>query len=324
MKKKFQNLTASSKSTLKNMLLKAEHITLPGFQGKSLYDVGKLFFQGLRKGYIADRAAGVAFNFFTALFPMLLMIFTLIPYIPIENFQENLLHYAEMIVPPEIWNLLSDTITYIITHKSGNLLSIGFILSLYFGTNGVNSLFNAFHRSYHEFTSASNWLKQRWHALLILISVLFMITVGIAILGFGNKLINMMMTYSPIASKFLYYLFQTVRIFLAGIVLMATIAMTYYFATIKNRKFVLFSPGTILSSFLIMATMWGFSFFISNFSRYNVLYGSLGTILILTLFLYLNSMFLLIGFEINMSINKAKGTRREERGTRNEEGGIKN
>ncbi|MDL2254938.1 YihY/virulence factor BrkB family protein, partial [Bacteroidales bacterium OttesenSCG-928-J16] len=216
MKKKFQNAVVSSKERLKKALLKAERITLPGFQGKSLYDVGALFFQGLRKGYIADRAAGVAFNFLTALFPMLLMFFTLIPYIPIENFQENLLHHAEIIVPPEIWNLLSGTITYIITHKSGNLLSIGFILSLYFGANGVNSLFNAFHQTYHDFSTASNWLKQRWHALLILMSVLFMIVVGIAILGFGNKLINLLMEYSPNASMFIFYLFQTVRILLAG------------------------------------------------------------------------------------------------------------
>ncbi|MDR0363914.1 MAG: YihY/virulence factor BrkB family protein [Bacteroidales bacterium] len=306
MKERLCRLGVWWKKKLRKILIKANKITLPGFQGKSVYHVGNLFLQGLSKGYIADRAAAVAFNFFTALFPMLLTAFTLIPYIPIDNFQENLLYYAQVIIPPEIWDILNDTVAYIITHKLGNLLSIGFILSLYFGTNGVNSLFNAFHQTYHHFTSASNWFKQRWYAFLILMSALLLITIGIAILGYGNRLINLLMTYSPIASKFIYYLFQSIRILLAGLVLMSVIAMTYYFATPKKRKFLLFSPGTIISSFLIMGTTWGFSFFISNFSRYNILYGSLGTILILTLFLYLNSMFILIGFEINMSINSAK------------------
>lgn len=312
MKEWLRRLTGSVKKKIKRLFVKANNKTLPGFQGVSIYSVGRLFFEGVSKGYIADRAAAVAFNFFTALFPTLLMVFTFIPYVPIENFQESLLYYAQQIIPPEIWNLLNDTIIYIITHKSGNLLSISFVLSLYFGTNGINSLFHAFDQTYHTFTTASNWFKQRWHALLILMSVLGVIIVYIAILGFGNGFINRFQISSPHVSKFIIYLFQAVRILLSILSLIFAIAMIYYLAMPKKRVFKLFSPGTIISATLILVTTLGFSYFISNFVRYNILYGSLGTILILTLFLYLNAMFILIGFEMNISISSAKNTEKDK------------
>lgn len=281
-------------------------VILPGFHGQSLYEVGSLFIQGLFKGYVTDRAASVAFSFFTALFPMLLMLFTLIPYIPIENFQNDILHYLQTIIPLQIWNLLEGTIIYIITHKSAGLLSISFIFALLLATGGIASLYSAFNQTYHSYTTAVNFLKQRWYALIILFAMFLIIVVLIAILGFGNKLIAYLMQYEAIDLGFTYYLFQTIRFVLAGLVIVFAIALIYFFALPKPRKFILFSAGSILCSLLMIITTFGFSFFISNFSHYNILYGSLGTILILTLYIYLNAIFILIGFEINRSIDVAE------------------
>ena len=310
MKQLFVKFSSWGKRRIRKILLFARKISLPGFQGQSLYMVGLLLFQGLSKGYIAERAAAVAFNFFTALFPLLLMTFTLIPYIPIDNCQNDILLYLQSVMPIEIWNILEGTITYIITRKSAGLLSIGFVFSLLFATGGISSLFSAFNRTYHSYTTAGNFLKQKWYALIILLAVFFIIIVLIALLGFGNKLIAFLVQDSPNAFGFAYYLYQSLRITLASLVVVFAIALIYYFALPKPRTFKLFSPGSIVCSLLMIITTSGFSFFISNFSQYNILYGSLGAILILTMYLHLNSTFILVGFEINRSIDVAKVKRK--------------
>jgi membrane protein len=306
MKSIFTSIKNWIKRKGKRLAVFLRKVTLPGFHGQSLHEVGSLFIQGLFKGYVTDRAASVAFSFFTALFPMLLMLFTLIPYVPIENFQNDILHYLQTIIPLQIWNLLEGTITYIITHKSAGLLSVSFIFALLLATGGIASLYSAFNQTYHSYTTAINFLKQRWYALIILFAMFFLIVVLIAILGLGNKLITYLMQYDAIAFGFMYYLFQTVRIALAALLVVFAVALIYYFALPKPRKFHLFTPGSILCAFLMIATTLGFSLFISNFSHYNILYGSLGTILILTLYIYLNAIFILIGFEINRSIDVAE------------------
>ena len=306
MKSIFTSIKNWLKRKGKRLAVFLRKVTLPGFHGQSLHEVGSLFIQGLSKGYIADRAASVAFSLFTALFPMLLMLFTLIPYVPIDNFQGDILHYLQTIIPLQIWNLLEGTILYIITHKSAGLLSVSFIFALLFATGGISSLYSAFNQTYHSYTTAINFLKQRWYALVILFVMFFIIVVLIAILGFGNKLIAFLMQYDAIAFKFMYYLFQTIRFALAALVVVFAIALIYYFALPKPRKFKLFSPGSIVCSFLMIVLTLGFSFFISNFSHYNILYGSLGTILILTLYIYVNAFLILIGFEINRSIAVAE------------------
>jgi membrane protein len=280
------------------------HVHPPGFRGHSLYTVGHLFLKGLTQGFVTERAASVAFSFFTALFPLLLFSFTLLPYIPISDFQENLLGYLQNIVPPQIWKLMDDTVTYIITHKSGNLLSISVILSLYFGTNGINSLFSAFRQTYHGFTSASNWLKNRLYSLIILVLIFVLLSMSVTTLSVGKHILNVFKQEEMI-SVFLQILFNIVRLAIAVLTVMIAVATFYYFGSSRPRKFKIFTPGTITSTTLIALTTMGFNYYITNFSRYNILYGSLGTILIFMFYLYINAVFILIGFEINTSIRAA-------------------
>ena len=305
MKKKLQTIKNFIKRFIRRLLIKLHYIHLPGFQGHSLHTVGQLFFKGLTQGFVTERAASVAFSFFTALFPLLLFSFTLLPYIPISNFQENLLGYLQNIIPPQIWSIMDDTVTYIITHKSSNLLSISVILSLYFGTNGINSLFSAFRQTYHEFTGASNWLKNRLYSLIILVLIFVLLSMSVVTLGFGKYILNVF-RQEEIISGFLQILFNIVRLMIAVLTVMIAIATFYYFGNSRPRKFRIVTPGTIISTVLIALTTTGFNYYITNFSRYNILYGSLGTILILTFYLYINAVFILIGFEINTSIRVAE------------------
>jgi membrane protein len=291
---------------LLRLLIKLNHVHPPGFQGHSLYTVGQLFVKGLMQGFVTERAASVAFSFFTALFPLLLFSFTLLPYVPIAHFQENLLGYLQDIIPPQIWDIMETTVTYIITQKSGNLLSISVVLSLYFGTNGINSLFSAFRQTYHGFTSASNWLKNRLYSLIILLLIFVLISISVVVLGAGDYILQAC-RQEAIISDFLQILFDILRLAIAVLTVMIAVATFYFFGSSRPRKFRIFTPGTITSTALIALTTIGFNYYITNFSRYNILYGSLGTILILTFYLYVNAVFILIGFEINTSIRAAEG-----------------
>jgi len=310
MKKLLQTIEKHIKHFVRHLLIVLNHVHPPGFRGHSLYTVGQLFLKGLTQGFVTERAASVAFSFFTALFPLLLFSFTLLPYIPIENFQEDLLRYAQDIVPPQIWTLMDDTLTYIITHKSGNLLSISVVLSLYFSTNGINSLFTAFRQTYHRYTNASNWLKNRLYSLIILVLIFVLLSISVVVLGLGNHILNVF-RQEELISVFLQVLFNIFRLGIATFAVMIAIATFYYFGASRPRKFQIFTPGTITTTTLIALTTMGFNYYITNFSRYNILYGSLGTILILTFYLYINAVIILIGFEINTSI-RAAGEKRKK------------
>jgi len=306
MKKILQTIKRYTKRFILRVLIKLNHVHPPGFQGHSLYKVGHLFLKGLMEGFVTERAASVAFSFFTALFPLLLFSFSLLPYIPITNFQESLLGYIQDVIPPQIWEIMESTITFIITQKSGNLLSISIILSLYFATNGINSLFSAFRQTYHKFTDASTWLKNRLYSLIILLLIFVLISISVVVLSVGNHLLNVF-RQEEIISGFLQILLNLVRLAVAIYTVMIAIATFYYFGSSRPRKFRIFTPGTITSTTLIALTTMGFNFYITNFASYNILYGSLGTILILTFYLFVNAVFILIGFEINTSIRAADG-----------------
>jgi len=309
MKKILQTIKKYIKRFILRLLIGLNHVHPPGFQGHSLYKVGHLFLKGLMQGFVTERAASVAFSFFTALFPLLLFSFTLLPYIPIAHFQEDLLGYLQNIIPPQIWEIMDGTVTYIITQKSGNLLSISAILSLYFATNGINSLFSAFRQTYHGFTSASNWLKNRLYSLIILLLIFVLLSISVVVLGVGNYILQVF-RQEEIISGFLQLLFNIVRLAIAVLTVMIAIATFYYFGSSRPRKFRIFTPGTITSTTLIALTTMGFNYYITNFASYNILYGSLGTILILTFYLYINAVFILIGFEINTSIRAAESRKK--------------
>jgi len=311
MKKRYQAIEKRTERFLRHLFVKLDRIHLPGFQGNSIYSVGQLFVKGLMEGFVTERAASVAFSFFTALFPLLLFSFTLIPYIPIDSFQENLLNYLHEIIPPQIWKIIDDTITYIVTRKSGNLLSVSVILSLYFGTNGINSLFTAFRQTYHRYTNASNWLKNRLYSLIILVLIFGLMLISVVVLGVGNYILTVSYEQA-IISDFFHILFNIITFAAAVLTVMIAVATIYFFGSSKPRKFKIFTPGTITTTTLIALTTLGFNYYITNFSRYNILYGSLGTILILTFYLYLNAVFILIGFEINTSIRAAEKSKEQK------------
>ena len=282
----------------------SKKIKLYGFYNLSLYDILFFFYKGVKQGAITTRASSLAFNFFLAFFPSIIVLFTLIPYIPIVNLQETLMELISTILPPHTNEIAFSTIYDIINNPRSGLLSIGFVLTIFFATNGVNSLIEAFNSSYHINESRSI-IQQRLLSLGItfLLSCILMIT--ILLIMFSKTVVNYLITTEIIENKSIeYILFGKWMVII--IMLFVGISIIYHFGPTIKKKFKLFTPGSIISTCLIIVTSSFFNYYISNFAEYNKVYGSIGTLIIILLWMYINSIILLIGFELNASIFNAK------------------
>ena len=282
----------------------SKKIKLNSFYNLSLYDILFFFYKGVKQGAITTRASSLAFNFFLAFFPSIIVLFTLIPYIPIVDLQETLMELISTILPPHTNEIAFSTIYDIINNPRSGLLSIGFVLTIFFATNGVNSLIEAFNSSYHINESRSI-IQQRLLSLGItfLLSCILMIT--ILLIMFSKTVVNYLITTEIIENKSIeYILFGKWMVII--IMLFIGISIIYHFGPTIKKKFKLFTPGSIISTCLIIVTSSLFNYYISNFAEYNKVYGSIGTLIIILLWMYINSIILLIGFELNASIFNAK------------------
>ncbi len=278
---------------------------MPGFDGMPLYDVTVFFVKGMSKGYITTRASAISFNFFLAIFPSLIFFFTIIPFIPISNFQRSLLDIIRDFIPDEAYAAVQTTVEDIVIRPHGGLLSVGFLLSLYFSTNGINSLMVAFNNTYHTIETRSV-IKQRLVSIFLVIIFTFLLITAIGMITFGTWLLAILLPLEILKSRLIFSVILILKWVIILAMLFFAISFIYYFVPAKRRHFRFISAGSSLATFLIIATTLGFNFYVDNFSKYNALYGSIGTLLIILLWIYLNSLSLLIGFELNASIYTVK------------------
>lgn len=279
-------------------------IILPGFDGIPLYDVIDFFLKGIRKGSINTRAAAIAFKFLLAIIPSILIFFTIIPYIPIEGIHETLLELIKEFMPPNAFKATEETINDIIGHKRGGLLSIGALLTLYFATNGVTSIIDAFNNTIH-IDERRSFLKRRLTAIWLVFIVAIILITAIALITFGSEFLHFLVKKDIINAGFELTAIEIGKWIVSIAILFFMISFVYYMAPAKQFKFRLISAGSTLATFFSILATLGFNFFISNFGRYNALYGSIGTLIVIMLFIYFNSLILLIGFELNASIRYA-------------------
>ena len=282
----------------------SKHIVLPGFSGMNLYDVARFFIEGLEKGAITTRASSIAFNFFLALFPALIFFFTLIPYIPVDNFQEILLGLLGEVLPPSTNESAFITITDIINHPRGGLLSFGFLMALYFSTNSINSLMEAFNSSYHISESRGMW-KQRLIALGLTLMLSLMLIVAVALIVFTQFASNYFVDLGILKQSSITLMLIGKWIILLAF-LFGGLSVLFQYGPSKKTHWSLISPGSILATLFIIITSVGFGLYIDHFGQYNKLYGSIGTLIVILLWMYFNAIVMLIGFELNASIFSAK------------------
>jgi membrane protein len=290
---------------------KARKISLPFFDGIPIYDVTVFFWHSIVNGAITTRASAIAFSFFIALFPAILFLFTLIPYIPIRNFQNELFQILHQVLPESTFETVEDTLTDIIMRPRGGLLSLGFIMALIFSTNGLASMMTAFDATIHSINRRS-WVSQRLAAILLLIILSVLLFFAVALITGGQIAIGYLQNNLILQDRFTIFLINFGKWLVIILLLFFATSFLYYMAPAKKTQWRFFSAGSTLATVLSLAAFIGFSYYINNFSQYNKLYGSIGTLLILLFLMYLLSLILLIGFELNASIYQAKTEKQEE------------
>ena len=291
-------------SVWERILVKAKRITLPGFDRMPLYDVMVFFWRSIVDGALTTRASAIAFSFFVALFPAIIFLFTLIPYIPIENFQNELFLLIEDMVPANTFIAIKETVLDILTRQRGGLLSLGFLMAFVFSTNGFASMMSAFDASLHSFERRT-WIGQRLIALLLLAILSFLVTVAIALITSGQHVINYLALNGYLRDQFTIFMLSVGKWVVIVFLFFIANSFLYYLAPAKKTKWRFVSAGGTLSTLLSVITFIGFSYYINNFGQYNKLYGSIGTLLVILLLMYILALILLVGFELNASINEA-------------------
>tara|TARA_R110002050_G_scaffold109799_1_gene221309 strand:- start:29126 stop:30067 length:942 start_codon:yes stop_codon:yes gene_type:complete len=279
-----------------------KHVKIPFFGGLELYKLGKFFFQGLAGGFLTTRAAAIAYNFFLAIFPSIIFIFSLIPFVPIEGFQEQLQQELLFAAPNIMDTFLEDTLFDIIKNKHTSLLSLGFVLALYFATNGINSMLTAFTMSYHtEVGHARSWISQQITSIVLTLVLTIFLFVAIFLTIFGETLLHYVFDRILDFSDSGLFWINVARWLITITFIYFSVAVIYFYGPKQKVQF--FSPGASLATVAMIGFTLGFAFYIDNFASYNKLYGSIGTVMGIMLMIYLNSLALLIGYELNAAIN---------------------
>ncbi|MFD2203465.1 YihY/virulence factor BrkB family protein [Shivajiella indica] len=294
----------SIKFTRRAKLLRKFHFGNPD---QNLYDVGKIFMEQIRKDEISERAGAMAFSFTVAMFPLLLFLLNMIPYIGLffsNVTTQNILLFIGEIIPASIYKEAEATIMDIVSKPRQSLLSIGFFLALFLSTNGVVSMMNAFNAVYRTKENRSFWTT-RFIAVSIVMILVLAICGAVVIMIFGSSILYSISEWEIVSSSLYYYMLSFFRfIVLLSVFTLAT-AYIFRFAPAVHDKWHFFSAGSITAGVLINFSFYLFSFYLNNFATYNKLYGSIGAMIAVMLWLFITSLIILICFEINVSLDKA-------------------
>jgi membrane protein len=311
-----KNVSSSRPATY--MVQRSKRTHLPGFGGVPLFDVIKFFFQQVKTVGMTERASSIAFNFVMAIPPMIIFFFTLIPLMPISNqFEQELYNLIRSVVPgekdhAELIHFLED----FINNPRNDLLSLGFILSIFFSSNAVMGVMRSFDKNYIGFKKRTD-LQKRVAAIKITFVLIFFVIVAVLLLVAQGRIL----TWLGIENPFVRGGIENLRWVFIVLMLFACISYIYRHAPAVHKKWRMMSPGSVLATVMMLLFSIGFSWWVSRFGNFNELYGSIGTVMIIMALIFINSLVLLIGFELNVSINSLRKIA-DERKEKQMEGGA--
>ncbi|MCK4855484.1 MAG: YihY/virulence factor BrkB family protein, partial [Bacteroidales bacterium] len=283
---------------------RAKQISLPGFESIPIYDVVVFFIRGIQRGALTTRASSIAFHFALASLPLIIYLFTLIPHIPINNFQEGFMSMVESMLPSNVFQLLESTLRDMFIKRRA-LQLLGILIALYFATNAINVLIVAFNNTYHAIETRS-WMERRAIAAFLVIIMFVLMVTAISLIIFSRSAINLLENKEIIQKGLTLYIFRIGKWIVIIALIYSALSFLYWLGPSRKMKWKFYSAGSSLASVLVILTSLIFSFIINNFGQFNKFYGSIGTLMVILLWLYLNSIALLIGFELNASIKGAK------------------
>ena len=276
-----------------------DNITPPGFEGNSLFKVGRFFFRSAFDENLNLRSSYLAYNFFLALFPTIIFLFTALAYLPIKNLDAEILKQLEFVLPNNVYQTLQSTIKDIVKHQRGSLLSLGFVTAIFFSSNGFLSMIRAFNR--YKKTKASPY-KDRIKSILLTFLVFSILIISVTLIVYTTLSINWLQSKNLVTGSFWTWFYTGFEYITLLFLLYLIFSSLYFIGSTLTFRWKFFSPGSTLSTFLSFVATELFAYYVNHFDSYNKLYGSIGTIISLMLLIYFNSMIILIGFELNYSI----------------------
>lgn len=301
---KIYNYLIKFKSIVLNDWVKSK--TLPGFSGVPLYDVAKYFKKAVFEGTLATRSASLAFNFFLAIFPGLLFLLSLIPYVPFEGFYEKLLVNINEVVPNIVKTPVVKTLDDLVNHEREGFLIFNILLALYFASNGVVNLMTQFNNT-NLFQEKRVWWKKRLVAIFLVLILTLLVFSAVILMTFTKDFLTYFFSEGLFSHSFKWVYLNVGRWIIVVLLFYIAISSLYYFGPAKRKSWKFFSVGSSTSTILMILSSLGFSYYITHFSQYNAIYGSIGTVIIVMLYFQLNSFILLVGFELNASIRMGRG-----------------
>lgn len=280
----------------------AKKIIIPGFDGMSIYDFIDAIYDAFTRGDISTRAYAIAYNLFMAFFPTIILLVSLIPFIPVENFQENLLHNIAVLLPKEIHTIISSTIEDMVTKKHTAFLTLSFLFTVYYASNTINTLLSAFSKSY-QLSLNRNPFKQRVSSFVLMLIITILMLFGFAIIALGEKAFGYILDINFFGNNLVGYLFLLVKWIGVTLIFVVSISILYNVAHLERIKWKTISSGASFSTICIILASVGLKFYFSNFSNYNELYGSISSLIIFMMWLYICATCLIMGFELYAKTN---------------------
>lgn len=288
---------------------RSKRLILPGFQGVPLFEVIRFFNNQVKKVGLIDRARSIAYSFLIAIPAATIFICTLVPYLPVSRqIERQLLLLTRDITPNQnTYVLVSQFLTDFLDKPRVGLLSFGFVLALFYSSNAMMGIMRSFNKSL-IYTTRRNAIQARWMAIKLTTLVLVMVMTSVIMLVTQADLLRSLFKWLHIqrGDQTARFLFRTLRWIVIIPLFYFAIACIYKYGPAVQKRWTLFSPGTLLATLLTILITAAFSFWVNRFGNYNKVYGSIGTVMILMLLVYFNSLVLLIGYELNVSIHHLK------------------
>lgn len=282
----------------------ARKIVLPGFGGLTLYQVVQFLMTGLQKGRITIRASAISFRILLAFPPLLIVLLSLIPFIPIENFQENLFSYISRIMPLDAFYMVEQTLDDLIHQKKQTLISVSFLLTIAYATNAFMGLLEGFSHSYHLDNTYGFFIRYS-RALGLMVVFSLAVVIGVALITFSGPVLRYLQDLNIIGGAIVVLALEVGKWII--VVFLFEVAVSLLYRAGLSGKWRAINPGASFATLGMIVVSLLFAWYVNNFGNYNKLYGSVGTLLVAMLWLYFNTIVLLIGFEINATISLAKG-----------------
>lgn len=287
------------------------HHSLPGLKRIPIYNLIQFVIKELQKEALMTRANSMAFSFFLAIFPSIIFLITLLPYLPYgDDFFVTLHQSIREMIPGQGGNWVFETIQDLLKNERVNLLSAGFVLAIWFASNGMMSMMDGLKKEFGQVFTKHGFFQARFIAIQLTFLLSMTLFASMVLVIWGNTILNFVFQYikADWLTKMFVFAFRWIVILL---LFYTGISLIYRYGSTLRKRIPFINAGATLATVLSIGASWGFSFYADNFAAYNTIYGSIGTVIAFMLWIQINCFVLLVGFELNAGIAVIRSQREE-------------